>query len=189
MCPADAITMEHKLPTSDDPTVSSDIIVDKDKCVYCLICKKSCPVDAIKAACRSCSYGEYDLNPEDAETTGASFIDQETCVNCGWCQEICPVDAATVVKPFEGELSVDQEKCQACGACVDICPCNVLSFPASSASGMRPEKVMSDENYCIYCGACENVCPVKAIEVKRTDIKHTPTKSKSWDKKMESLKT
>ena len=84
---------------------------------------------------------------------------------------------------------IDQDTCQACGACVDICPCNVLSFPESTEPGKRPEKVMSDENYCIYCGACENVCPVKAIDVKRTDIKHTPTKSKSWEKQIESLKT
>ncbi len=93
------------------------------------------------------------------------------------------------MKTFEGELNIDQEKCQSCGACVDICPANVLSFPASSKPGKQPEKVMSDENYCIYCGACDSVCPVDAIEVKRTGIKHTPTKSKSWEKKIESLKT
>lgn len=34
MCPADAITLSHQIPTSADPSVSSDIVVDKDKCVY-----------------------------------------------------------------------------------------------------------------------------------------------------------
>jgi 4Fe-4S ferredoxin len=189
MCPADAITMEHHEPTSAEPTVSTDINVDKEKCVYCLICKKSCPVDAIKAVCRSCSYGEYDLNPEDTEIKGSSFIDEETCVDCGWCEEICPVDAAHVEKAFEGELLIDQEKCEACGACLEICPCNVLSFPKEEFGKQGAENVRAEEKYCIYCGACEKACPVEAIEVKRTAVKHTPTKSKSWDKKMESLKT
>ena len=63
------LLMEVKIPTSM-PTDSFDINVDKDKCVYCLVCKKACPVDAIMAACRSCSYGEYDIDPADAETTG-----------------------------------------------------------------------------------------------------------------------
>ena len=189
MCPADAIVMEHHLPSSVDPTVSSDIKVDKNKCVYCLICRKSCPVDAIKAVCRSCSYGDYDLKPEDAEIEGSSFIDEDTCINCGWCQEICPVDAAKVKKAFKGELSIDQDKCTVCGACVDICPCDVLSFPKPSESGQIPEKVFKDEKYCIYCGACENVCPVEAIDVKRTDVDYTTTKSNSWKNKMESLKS
>jgi 4Fe-4S ferredoxin len=98
------------------------------------------------------------------------------------------VDAATVEKAFEGELVIDQDMCEACGACVDICPCNVLSFPKAEVGGETP-KVSADEKYCIYCGACENVCPNTAIEVKRTEIKHTPTKSKSWEKRLESLKT
>jgi len=62
MCPADAITMNNE--NIEAPEIS----VDEDKCVYCLICKRACPVDAIKAACRSCSYGIYEIDPEDAET-------------------------------------------------------------------------------------------------------------------------
>jgi 4Fe-4S ferredoxin len=47
---------------------------------------------------------------------------------------------------------------------------------------------MKDEQFCIYCGACENVCPTEAIDVKRTGIKCTPTKSKSWQRSIDSLK-
>ncbi len=92
-------------------------------------------------------------------------------------------------KPFEGELTIDEDKCTTCGACVDICPCDVLSFPQPAEAGQMVDKVFKDEKYCIYCGACENVCPVEAIEVKRTAVDHTPTKSKSWESKMDSLKT
>lgn len=188
MCPADAITMEHKEPTSDSPTVSADINVNKDKCVYCLVCKKACPVDAIKASCRICSYGDYDLNPVEFETIGSSFIDDELCVECGWCQEICPVDAATVEKAFEGTITYDAETCQGCETCVKVCPCNVLSFPQSAESGDKPDKLHIDEKYCIYCGACAESCAVDAITVKRTGIKTTPIKSKSWEKAYESIK-
>ncbi len=65
-----------------------EIKVDENKCVYCLVCKRACPVNAIKAVCSSCSYGDYRLNPEDAKIKGRS-ITQDECVNCGWCQEIC----------------------------------------------------------------------------------------------------
>ena len=141
------------------------------------------------AACRSCSYGEYDIDPANAVTTGNTFIDDEICVRCGWCEGVCPVDAAKVQKPFEGELIVDEEKCSTCGACIDICPCDVLSFPESTGFGQTSAKIARDQQYCISCGACANICPVEAIEVKRTAINYTPTKSKSWTDKLESLKS
>lgn len=50
--------------------------------------------NAIKAVCRSCSYGEYDLNPAKAVVKGNSIIDSELCVYCGWCEGVCPTDAA-----------------------------------------------------------------------------------------------
>jgi 4Fe-4S ferredoxin len=84
LCPPQAIDMTVK------EQMERDIKVDEDKCVYCLVCKRACPVDAIKAVCTSCSYGDYRLNPEDAEIKGRSILQEDLCVNCGWCQEICP---------------------------------------------------------------------------------------------------
>jgi len=136
--------------------------------------------------CSSDLYGEYEI--KEAEVTGYSVIDDELCVYCGWCQEICPVDAANVTKPFEGNLILDPDTCQGCETCIKVCPCNVLSFPESEKSGIKAEKLHKDEKYCIYCGACERVCPVEAIDVKRTNVNYTPTKSKSWEKKLDSLK-
>lgn len=181
MCPAEAITV-------DSTTGKESISVDTDKCVYCLICKKVCPEDAIKAICRSCSYGEYDIDPAKAVTKGNSIIDSELCVYCGWCQGVCPTGAATVAKPFEGDIAVDQELCQTCGACVDICPCDALAFPVSKAPGDRLDRMTFNGDYCIKCGACAKACPNGAITVKRTAINCTPTKSETWIDAINALK-
>jgi 4Fe-4S ferredoxin len=182
LCPADAIDID-RTPESES------ISVDKDKCVYCLVCKKACPVTAIKASCRICSYGDYDINLEDAVIKGSSFIDDELCIKCGWCEGVCPTEAAKVKKPFVGVLDIHQDICTACGTCVDICPCDVLSFPKPAKSGDIVDNVAKDEQYCIKCGACAKVCPVDAIDVQITGVDYTPTKSKSWSEKFEALKS
>lgn len=176
LCPADAITV------STDNIVDPTISVDEDKCVYCLVCKRACPVDAIKAACRVCSYGDYDLNPEDSKIKGYSFIDEDACVNCGWCQEICPVDAAKVSKPFEGEIVWNEDaecKGDSCHACVDICPCNAVSI-VDNQSVVNPK-------FCILCGACQKACPQNKIMVRRDKINLTNIRSKSWQKQLDKL--
>ena len=181
LCPAEAIVV-------DQVTGQESIVIDNDNCVYCLVCKKACPTNAIKAVCRSCSYGEYDLDPAKAVVTGNSVIDSELCVYCGWCEGVCPTDAAKVKKPFEGTIEVDQDKCQACGACVDICKCNALAFPVSTGPGSRLDHIVANPDYCISCKACAQACPNEAITVTRTAIDHTPTNSATWNEALDAIK-
>lgn len=172
LCPATAITV-------DKVSGEEKIEFDKEKCVYCLVCKKACPMGAITAVCRSCSYGEYDLDPAKAVVTGDAIIDSETCIKCGWCAGVCPEDAPIIEKPFEGYVKVDEEKCGVCGACVDLCPCNALEIPKTTGP-VRGVPVTVKEEYCIKCGACAKACPNGALEVVRTKVNYTPTSSKAW---------
>jgi Na+-translocating ferredoxin:NAD+ oxidoreductase RNF subunit RnfB len=49
--------------------------------VGCLLCKKSCPVDAIAG-----------------ERKRVHVIDQELCIKCGACFDVCPPKVSAVTK-------------------------------------------------------------------------------------------
>jgi NADH-quinone oxidoreductase subunit F len=55
--------------------------IDPDKCKACLVCVKSCPVQAIS--------GEKGSAP--------AIIDQIKCIKCGTCTDACPFDAIVKV--------------------------------------------------------------------------------------------
>jgi NADH:ubiquinone oxidoreductase subunit F (NADH-binding)/(2Fe-2S) ferredoxin/Pyruvate/2-oxoacid:ferredoxin oxidoreductase delta subunit len=55
--------------------------IEPDKCVGCLLCKKSCPVDAISG-----------------ERKQVHIIDQDLCIKCGACLDVCPPKVAAVSK-------------------------------------------------------------------------------------------
>jgi NADH:ubiquinone oxidoreductase subunit F (NADH-binding)/(2Fe-2S) ferredoxin/ferredoxin len=55
--------------------------IEPDKCVGCLLCLKSCPVDAISG-----------------ERKKVHLIDQELCIKCGACLEVCPAKVGAVSK-------------------------------------------------------------------------------------------
>jgi len=176
MCPADALTIKetgHK---------SFEISVDDKKCVYCLVCKRVCPEDAITAACRGCSYGEYEISNKDAEIKGNIILDEEACVRCGWCEDICPAEAVSVIKPFEGEIfTLGKEECKgdSCHACKDVCPCNAVT--------LENEKVHINPDHCILCGKCVKTCPQSNIIIKRSNINLENVRSKSWNKILSNL--
>jgi 4Fe-4S ferredoxin len=175
MCPAEAITMKKTGKNS------FEISVDEDKCVYCLVCKRACPENAITAACRLCSYGEYELNPEDTAIKGKVVFDDDTCINCGWCEDICPKEAITVIKPFEGEISAGNTECKgdSCHACQDVCPCNAVTLE-NGESHINPD-------HCILCGVCTKACPQQNIVIKRDNMNLENVRSKSWDKILSNL--
>ena len=175
MCPAEAI----KIKEIGKNTHS--ISVDEDKCVYCLVCKRACPENAIKAACRVCSYGEYELDPEKYSVKGKLILDEEDCIKCGWCEDICPKEAVTVVKPFEGEISTGNTECKgdSCHACTDVCPCNAITIEEGEAQ-VNPD-------HCILCGVCTKVCPQQNIVIKRSNMNLQNVRSKSWNKILSNL--
>lgn len=53
------------------------MIVDRDKCIGCTLCKQDCIVSDIEMI------------------DGKSYIKNETCINCGHCIAICPVKAVS----------------------------------------------------------------------------------------------
>ena len=55
--------------------------IEPDKCVGCLLCKKSCPVDAISG-----------------ERKQVHVIDQGACIQCGACFDVCPPKVGAVSK-------------------------------------------------------------------------------------------
>ncbi len=55
--------------------------IEPDKCVGCLLCKQSCPVDAISG-----------------ERKQIHVVDQALCIKCGACLDVCPKKVMAVSK-------------------------------------------------------------------------------------------
>ena len=62
------------------------------------------------------------------------------------------------------EPVVDEEKCISCKTCWIFCPEAALEWKAND----KPAMIY---NACKGCGVCANECPVKAIEMKRVEVK------------------
>jgi len=66
--------------------------IDKNKCVECGLCKKSCEYGAIIEISRPCERA-CDLGAIKAGADRRAVIDYEKCVQCGACKTTCPFGA------------------------------------------------------------------------------------------------
>lgn len=168
LCPA--FVLVEREPTPDNPVPFQDLLVDLEKCDYCRICEDFCPEDAIKVKGK--------LEAKVPEIAGTVTIDDDKCTRCGWCREVCPYDAVDLEKPFEGDIELLEHRlveCDpvGCHGCFNVCPAHAWHVPPD-------KKIDVVKDYCIYCGACEKACHVYAIDVDRTDVKHTEISDKPW---------
>jgi 4Fe-4S ferredoxin len=155
------------------------LLVDEELCDYCGLCVPLCPEEAIKVE------GEP-LKIENAEGgkkieeifEGKIEIDKDLCIGCGRCAQVCPYEAMDIKKPFEGEINLIEKnlvRCDplGCQACFNVCPAKCWYVDERG-------KAAPVKDQCIYCGACERACPVFAIEVKRSDVRHTDIQDTPW---------
>jgi 4Fe-4S ferredoxin len=180
MCPTEAIVVKN-IPTSSNDVLNNSIGVDLSKCIFCGICRRVCPADAITQICSTCMYSDEIETPE---IEGNAYISEESCVNCSWCSQICPVDAIKITKPFEGTLELvetDEKICKgdSCHACQDVCPCNAVEIVDG--------KSVTNLDFCNLCGACVTACPQNIRVVSRTDMRLNNINSESWNEILNEL--
>ena len=121
-----------------------------DTCVFCGLCVKACPADAIKVDRKAKSWE----------------VDTDACVKCGACIDKCPKKslsfggaAAAPAAPAKKSIAaVDDDKCVYCAACVNEC--------AAEAITVEGTEWKLDEEKCIGCEACVGICPADAISMK-----------------------
>lgn len=109
-------------------------VVDKEKCVGCGACAKTCPNHVIDmvgkkmlvhVACKSTAKG---AKTRKACTNG--------CIGCMKCQKTCKFEAITI----ENNLAkVDYDKCKNCGLCAKECPTGaILNLRKKKAPAVKP---------------------------------------------------
>lgn len=112
-----------------------------DTCVFCGLCVKACPADAIKVDRKAKSWE----------------VDTNACIKCGACIDKCPKKslsfggaAAAPAAPAKKSIAaVDDDKCVYCAACVNEC--------AAEAITVEGTEWKLDEEKCIGCEACVGI--------------------------------
>ena len=136
------------------------LTIDRSKCIFCDVCMRVCPKNAIRPVRRG--DGSIALSISDE------------CSLCGACEPLCPSGAITVTVdgkrlnpivsaggfplPFP-KVEVDQSKCREdCYECLKACPRGALTIDSK-------HNIMVEESKCLRCPWCEDACPEKAIRV------------------------
>ncbi len=192
-CPVKAVRMtvndKDILELQEFPHLDSSVVFN-DKCLPCLICKKSCPEEAISV---EFTFPKKEtLAPFKEGRKGEIEVDMEKCTLCGACAELCPAFVLVEKKakaddlmPFEN-LLVDREKCDYCGICVPFCPEEAIKVKGEFF-GEAPKltgNIKVDDAKCTRCGWCEAVCPYDAADVTKPfegEIELIPAKLKGCD--------
>ena len=96
-------------------------VVNKNLCIACEMCVKSCPnnlivmkpeAQKIEVGCKSTAIGKV-----------TKSVCKNGCIGCKICEKKCPEGAITVSNNF---ATIDYSKCTQCGICVAACPVKVI---------------------------------------------------------------
>ena len=119
VCPENAITIDKGVA-----------VVNRDLCIGCGLCERSCPNHVIGVRPMSQKVFDRCSNPN----RGKAVMDvcKAGCIGCTKCSKVCPEGAITMDHSL---AQVNPTKCTACGTCVASCPTHCMSF---AEPGMAP---------------------------------------------------
>jgi 4Fe-4S ferredoxin len=166
------------------------LVLDKNLCVGCDICKTVCPKEAITVT-------KIEKKPGERAQKPRVKVDLEKCYYCGVCNSICPfgaikvlIDDKNILSVVEKgsfpelirEIEIDPNKCDsACQDIEKICPLNLITvtFRAADGKELRPSgeltleekknlkaEVAIKRERCPCCRICELTGPTRAMLVK-----------------------
>ena len=149
------------------------LLVDEELCDYCGLCVPLCPEEAIKVEGEPLAGAE--TKPNSKARSRSTRIYASAAAGAAL---VCPYQAMEVKKPFQGEIKLVEKnlvRCDplGCQACFNVCPAKCWYVDERG-------KAAPVKDQCIFCGACEKACPVSAIEVQRSDVRHTEIKETPW---------
>jgi Na+-translocating ferredoxin:NAD+ oxidoreductase subunit B len=97
-------------------------IVNRDNCVACGKCVKTCPQHIIQLVPEKNQVHVLCSSKDKAPVTRKNC--SNGCMGCGKCAKVCKFDAITV----ENNLAViDMDKCKNCGMCMRVCPTGAIN--------------------------------------------------------------
>lgn len=112
VCPVSAIHMEQGIA-----------VVDREVCIGCGLCEKTCPNGIIGIMPKR--QVVYDRCSNFERGKAVMDVCKVGCIGCGKCSKTCPSEAITMDNFL---AQVDPTKCTACGACVEACPTHCMTM-------------------------------------------------------------
>ena len=113
-----------------------------DGCIYCGLCARNCPENAITVDRASKSWS----------------VDHDKCIQCGKCISKCPKKVLSFAEPAP-EGVICGSDCVFCGLCAKKCPVGAITVDRASKSWSI------DREKCVQCGLCIKSCPKKTLSM------------------------
>ncbi len=122
--------------------VLGKLICYQDNCLYCGLCMRNCPEQAITVDRKTKTWA----------------VDHSKCVKCGMCISKCPKKVLEFQNASE-EGVIFSDSCIYCTLCAKKCPVGAITVDRANKSWTI------DRSSCMRCGVCVAGCPKKALSI------------------------